>query len=347
MSYIKKILLYNFRNHEELEINTEEKIPILIIGRNGCGKTNLLEAISLISPGQGLRSAKFKNMEYKMKGVWETIISIEKSDYKYSIQTKWKEKKRSISLDQKICRNFNEISKIAKVSWFTPQMISLFSNNSEKKRKFFDRIVHNMYPDHASNIIKYNKIRSERLKLLKTGKTQWLSSLEYIMAKYGLLISNARLKTISTLNNNKNTYRPFRLEINGYIENLIQNNHDNAEANFAELLCQNRQKESIVERTLYGPHLTTFKIIDLVKNIDSEYCSTGEQKLLLISVIMSTTDKNSIILLDDVLTHLDKKNREILMHSIFNSNSHIWITNTDADILTTDEKSHIMCKSIE
>ena len=319
--------------------------PLTVIyGHNGAGKTNILEAISLLTPGRGLRGARLEELSRNGLGEWS--ITGEASGYKISTGIEPGSIKRVAKIDGEKQRGTNTLAEYVSAIWLTPQMDGLFLESGSNRRMFFDRIIYNFDPEHASRVAVYENAMRERLRLLKTGSTDktWLKVLERRMAEYGVAVAAARNEVIGylqeSLNLSETSFPRPLVNIGGKYEALLgEVNALEVENLFAEALFDSRYDDSANGRTSTGVHKTDFKVTNLAKNMPAELCSTGEQKALLLSIILGLArllknrkSKTPIILLDEVIAHLDENRRNELFSELANLGCQSFMTGTDKSL---------------
>ncbi len=330
-SYVNRLILNNFRNHEALDLVCNSS-PVAIIGQNGIGKTNILEALSFLSPGRGLRSAQIKDIGRFGIDTWTINAEINKDDSQFNIGLGCRENKKIIKIDHKVQSRQIELTKIVNLIWLTPQMNTIFLGNRKNRLNFFDRIVFSFDWRHAKNISEYENTRHERIRLLKNRilDKNWLSILEAKMAKNSTEIAKARLKIIGILQPaiDAGPFSYIQLIIDGKVEKLVTIN-DDSEKTIMKILHDKRNIDMLSGRTNYGTHTSDFNAYHRNKNIRIALCSTGEQKLALITIILAAIKKDTILLLDDIISNLDDRNRAILLSAILKAKCQAWITDTN------------------
>jgi DNA replication and repair protein RecF len=343
VTQISSIKLYNFRNYAEAEINFSSQVTV-IYGTNGSGKTNLLEAISLLTPGKGLRNAGLDEIAKNGAGEW-AIIS-EAGGYKISTGLELGLSKRTVKIDNEKQRGANVLAEYVSAIWLTPQMDGIFLESNSDRRKFFDRIIYNFDPEHASRVAVYENATSERLRLLKNGSGDqiWLKTLEKRMAEYGVAIAAARNEVIGYLqdflNAGETNFPKPIIEIRGKYEFLLHEYSAlEVEQIFLSDLTEARGQDAANGRTAFGVHKTDFYVINAVKNLPAYLSSTGEQKALLLSIILGLArllkarkNKTPIVLLDEVIAHLDENRRQELYDEIKNLGCQTFLTGTEKPV---------------
>ena len=336
-TFISDLELYNFRNHSKIKFNNLSDQPVVITGENGVGKTNILEAISLLSPTKGLRGAKIAELNNQANPdfIWSVRASIN-SIYgpkelitNRCIKPNAKSDTRLIYIDGQQSRKKAEIAKLINLIWVTPAMQQIFIASSSERRNFFDLMVSNFFPDHIDYLSRYEKSMRERLKLLKDqmNDDHWLSALEQNMFNDAYHISDSRMKTlqflINAIDNNKTAFPKADLS-------LI---NEPLAGDYLSRLKINRKIDAISGRTTIGPHLYDLEVIYREKKMPAKLSSTGEQKALLLSLVLAyafALIKNyqmiPILLFDEMISHLDKRNRELLFDEIYKINAQCWLS---------------------
>jgi len=349
---IESLKIINFRSHENFNIQLSG-LPLAIIGENGVGKTNILEAISLLSPGRGIRNANFSEMikdnNLKPWGI-SAHISTEQKKYKVSTGIKESFKGRDIKINEKKVSGSSHLPEVILISWLTPSMDQIFNQTPSYRRKFIDRLCAVYEKDHTKNLKIYEKLMRERNVSFKNERIDkiWLDALESQMANISIVIAETRLKFISNLNkileNNLDEVWPkSSLEISGFVENLVSSwNKDKAIMVFCETLNANREKDFFSKRTTEGVHRSDLMVTEQKNKLEAKKCSTGEQKAMLMGIILAHlelvsnhTSRYPVLLLDEVLAHLDKKRRDSFFHQILNIGSQIIMTGTDISIFNS------------
>lgn len=371
-SGVTRLTLTDFRNYQFLRINAE-LCPIVITGDNGTGKTNILEAISFLTPGKGLRGARLADIrrmtpalvcdEYAPTEIsntsWAVSSTIAKGDEEFNIGTAVEKSLREI--DEENIRNFErrivkidgnkvssqaELGKYISAVWLTPQMDRLFRGGSQPRRSFLDRLVYAFDLEHAKRTANFEHLYKEWYQLLKSGSTDnhWLQPLEENMASLGVAIAAARREQIAKLNTfiehePDDVFPSVMLELDGSIEKML----DKMPAiNVEDYYCQKlkeQRRNILYNDNIDGVNRTDFKVYYRKKRMPAELCSTGEQKSLLISIILAQTKSQTlhqgfapVMLLDEVVAHLDDIKREALLEKIRDLNVQAWITSTNPEL---------------
>ena len=346
---IKSLKLINFRSHSDFSLSLSGK-PLAIIGDNGAGKTNILEAISLLSPGRGIRNSKFSEMvkdDNSMPwGVNFNILSNGKN-YEVSSGLRDNQKGRDIKINSKKVSGSSALPEIILLSWLTPSMDQIFNETPSYRRRFIDRLCAVYEKNHTKNIKIYEKLMGERNSSFKSKVLDnvWLDALENQMSDVSIAIAETRLTFISDLNKVLETnldpvWPRAHLEIYGFVENLVSSwNSGKAK----EMLCNefknNRERDFFSKRTNEGVHRSDLLVNEKNKKIEAKKCSTGEQKSLLMGIILSHLELVSsfksrypVLLLDEVLAHFDKIRRKSFFKQIQEIGSQIIMTGTDISV---------------
>jgi DNA replication and repair protein RecF len=321
---IHSLRLQNFRSYSDLKCSFDGR-PVVLLGPNGSGKTNILEALSLLSPGKGLRSASFDQFRnIKGPSEWGIVSEILSDNQIIKVSTgvsAGRLRGRDVKVNDKKVTASNVLPSILSLSWVTPSMDQIFMESPSARRRFLDRMCSSFNNNHINSIKNYEKLMKERNKLLQENlyDKSWLETIEGRMVSEGILIGLTRIELIKSLNNSlEKDHNPVWprafLKIQGTIEEkLIFNELSEVREAYKELLFNNRKKDSITGRTLGGIHRSDLLVSERNKGVFASQCSTGEQKGLLLGLILTHLDliaeKSSrypILLLDEVVAHLDQ-----------------------------------------
>ena len=358
---LKELRLNNFRSYPSLSLKMDESLPpVILTGNNGAGKTNILEAISLLAPGKGLRSAKLSELARK-----EPVFSKEPTTNVIPMPVQWAvwaktttpsgewdlgtgcssgQEHRLVKVDGTQLKNQAELGNYISILWLTPTMDKLFSGDPASRRRFLDRLVQTFIPEHASLLSDYNYALKQWNTLLREGNrdNSWLSLLEEKIACCGVAIAadrkDVQMRLIQFLSKEQAEI-PFpsaEMTLQGVIENAL----DEMKALDVEIFFKENLKKSrhlVADGgSVSGIHTSDFSILHREKGIDASLCSTGEQKALLISVILSQTkalmqEKGicPLLLLDEVSAHLDIGRREALFKLLCVLPAQVWMTGTE------------------
>ena len=336
---IEKLKISNFRSYKNLEV-IFDSIPTVIYGKNGVGKTNLLEAISLLYPGKGVRRSSFHDMiNFSNNFPWKVEALCRRNNDFFELETSSDGKGRDVRIDGKKVSQ-NSLSSSLKIIWFLPPMDRIWMESSKDRRKFLDRMVFSLDINHAKRCAQYERLLRDRNRLLKDNivDSSWYLAIEKEMAKLGFEIDNSRRDFIEKLNTaltEKNHYFPL-IKLN-----LKEKPIKNKEVFFEDLIDQ-RGKDLVSGRTNCGPHTDDLHGFYLEKEIDTKYCSTGEQKLSIISIILSNAklikeehNTSPILLLDEITAHLDEVRKENLFSELLSLESQFFISGTEIGIFNS------------
>ena len=354
--YLKKLNLTNFRNHSSLSMKTPES-AILIYGENGCGKTNILEAISLLSQGKGIRKSKIEDyftqsvFNNNLKKSWGINADIITPDGNMNIGTGLKEnsqkKSRIIRVNAENCSQI-ELGKILKISWITPQMCILFQSGMSERRRFLDSLTSSLDTLHIGRVYKYQKLLRQRSNVILQFNSDptWLNSIENQISELAIAIIASRLELVQALNDLFNqefqnndlvdTFPPAEIKLKGQIEDLLLKKSALEVEDYVKAILKKSRFDN--DAPICGPHTTKIEIVNRIDNKCVEISSTGEQKLILISIILSHArmlnikyNMAPILLLDDIVEHLDEKHKTALFLEISRHCAQSWFTSTSKE----------------
>jgi len=314
--------------------------PVALFGANGAGKTNILEAISLLSPGRGLRRANLDEMTRTPESLgWKITAGLDSLGHQHEIESRFQPNtSRQVRIDDKSAAQ-NALGRLARIIWLVPAMDRLWLEGAEGRRRFLDRMALSLFPDHADLSLVYEKSMRDRNRLLKdgVGDAAWYRALEAQMARAGAgIIENrdATLDRIAMAQDGASTAFPAATL------SLVSHNDMPAPKSQEALiaaLAANRTQDMAAGRTLIGPHRVDLGAVYRAKGVAAKLCSTGEQKALLISLILANARALAdefaappIILLDEIAAHLDKDRRAALYDEICALGAQAWMTGTEA-----------------
>lgn len=336
-----------FRNHGALHVQTDNKYNI-IIGPNGAGKTNILEALSLLGPGRGLRGATPDIWRCDGDtGPWGVSAHFADGLHlaTHAPHTNPAAKRRAVSVNRHPLRLQAELADYAAILWLTPQMDGLFLDDAAARRKFIDRLVYAAHPEHAVHLARYDHALKQRNRLLKErADTALIRALDPVLVAEGVAIAAARLDKTAALNAAFDTMdTPFPLPQLGWVgmvEHALLNGATAAETEkfFTDTLYARLDDDRAAAMTRTGVHRSDVLVTHRAKNRAASECSTGEQKALLLSLVLAHATWLAhvrphapvILLLDEVAAHLDADRRAQLFMQLDRIHAQVWITGTDA-----------------
>ena len=350
---VTRLVLTDFRNYREarLTIGTE---PVVLTGPNGAGKTNLLEALSLLAPGRGLRGAKLTEIDRRPEpggdhcdSGWAVAAVVATRGGALRIGTgrdRTVSERRIVRINGEPVRGQAALGERLGVVWLTPPMDRLFLEGPSGRRRFLDRLVLGLDPAHASRVSAYEQALRERSYLLRDGPADpaWLAALEEVMAEQGVAVAAGRREIVQRLDRVCAEARgPFpraRLTLVGGVESWLEEVPAlAAEARFAAALAANRQSDGQAGGTAIGPHRSDLAVSLAETGVAAEFASTGEQKALLIAILLAhaalqqaTRGEPPLLLLDEIAAHLDASRRAALFEALVRLDSQAWLTGTDA-----------------
>ncbi len=354
---LTRLTLTNFRNYSGLRLDVSARL-IALSGANGAGKTNLLEAISLLSPGRGLRGAGFDELAcLGGAGSWAIAAEVATPYHDVKLGTGWSVAAdeaggsgaaRVVLIDGHLQKSSGALGEYMRLLWLTPAMDRLFAGPAGDRRRFMDRLVATFDPEHAARVAVFEKVMRERNLLLQETRADqvWLASLEAHMAEAGVAIAAARMAAIEALQRHIHDTRATSafpwgaIAIAGEIESLVGAMPAvRAEDEYRRLLADSRQADRGAGRTLRGTHRSDLNVVHGPKNMAAGQCSTGEQKALLIGLILAqaravktVAGVAPVLLLDEVAAHLDRQRREGLFAALDALGSQAWMTGTDGHL---------------
>ena len=349
---VTRLVLTDFRNYREarLSLGTE---PVVLTGPNGAGKTNLLEALSLLAPGRGLRGAKLSEIDRRADRGCEApssgwaVAAVVATQYGAVRIGTGREaaggERRVVRIDGETVRGQMVLGERLGVIWLTPPMDRLFLDGPSGRRRFLDRLVLGFDPAHASRVNAYEQALRERSRILRDGPpdSAWLAALEEVMAEQGVAVAAGRREAVQRLDSTcAEAEGPFpraRLTLVGAVEGWLEAMPAlAAEAEFASALAGNRQSDAQIGGAIIGPHRSDLAVELADKGIAAEFASTGEQKALLISIVLAHSTlqrairgQPPLLLLDEIVAHLDAGRRAALFEALLRLDGQVWLTGTD------------------
>ena len=297
--FISRLKLTDFRNYAAAALTLDER-HVVLTGDNGAGKTNLMEAVSLLSPGRGLRRAAYTDVtRVNASGGFSIFTELEGMDGAVEIGTGIdatdESTARKLRINGTPAKTVDELTDHLRVLWLTPAMDGLFTGGSSERRRFLDRLVLSLDPAHGRRASDFERAMRSRNKLLSDGRfdPSWLGGIEQQMASLGIAMAIARqemLGLLSRLIADTHETTPFpsaALELSGFLDGQFDRPAVDLEDAYADMLREGRYRDSAAGRTLDGPHRADLLVRHREKDMEAERCSTGEQKALLVGLILA------------------------------------------------------------
>ncbi|EWY37272.1 recombinase RecF [Skermanella stibiiresistens SB22] len=354
---VTRLTLTQFRCYDGARLNTDAR-PVVLTGPNGAGKTNLLEAVSFLSPGRGLRRARLAEVErigspagagWAVAARVETPLGPVDIGTGRDMTTDGTSERRLVRIDGHPVRGQVALAEHVALTWLTPQMDRLFVEGTSGRRRFLDRLVFGFDPAHAGRLSRYEHALRERSRLLRDGRGDdaWLSALEDEMATSGVAVAAARRDMVSRLQQAcEQATGPFPradLAVSGTVEDWL--------ADQPALAAEDALRRRLADGRRFdggsgsageggggtiGPHRSDLEVRHRGKDMPAEVCSTGEQKALLIAIVLANArlmaaerGQPPLLLLDEVAAHLDAERRAALFGEILAIGAQAWLTGTD------------------
>jgi len=334
---LSRLTLNDFRNHAALEIRPQAQF-LALHGTNGAGKTNILEAVSLLVPGRGLRRAAMSDMVRSQGNGGFTIVGEVGGNVIGTGVSAEQPERRKVRVNESNAA-INSLAEWLSVIWLTPAMDRLFADGAAARRRFLDRLVLAINPGHARHSSRYEKAMQQRNRLLAGGVAAdplWLDALEAQMAESGNFIQAARIFVVEALSAQLLTTMagPFATPQIRLIDKGATGGKD-----LASVWRKERNRDAAAGRTLIGPHRADLEVLHSSSGQVAEQCSTGEQKALLLSLILAHAalvsaqrDAPPILLLDEVAAHLDPSRRAALFGLLADTGAQVWMTGTEPEL---------------
>ena len=353
-AFIQRLTLTNFRSYHAAQILLDRAGPVVLTGANGAGKTNLIEAISLLAPGRGLRRATMEELAFSEgDGAWAVSAEIEGMLGLATLGTGIDPPAGEESAPIRRCRIDREIARSAaafadhlRVVWLTPAMDPLFNGPASERRRFLDRLVLAVDAQHSSRVAALERSLRSRNRLLEDAPSDshWLDAIEHETAEVAVAVAAARAETVKRLSavldvSRRETpeFPQAEIALQGWMEQLLPDHSaTEIEDRYRSLLKENRARDAAAGRTLDGPHLSDLAVSHAGKNIPAAEASTGEQKALLIRLVLAhaglikqMTNFAPLLLLDEVVAHLDPSRRAALYDALSSLGAQVWMTGAD------------------
>lgn len=348
---ILSLTLSNFRNYHAASLAAGAK-TIVLVGPNGAGKTNLIEAVSFLAPGRGLRRATLDEVAFaEGDGSWAVAAEVEGALGLATLGTgidrlpeDGAPMLRKYRIDREPVGSAAAFADHLRIIWLTPAMDALFSGAPSERRRFLDRLVLAVDAEHGSRVNALERSLRSRNRLLEDARPDphWLDAVEHETAELAVAVASLRVETVrrlaAVLADRKGSVFPSAdIALNGWIEQLLAD-HPAAEIEerYRAVLRDSRERDAAAGRTLDGPHLTDLTVVYAEKGVAAADASTGEQKALLIGLVLAharliaaMTGLAPILLLDEVVAHLDPARRAAFHAELAQLPSQVWMTGAD------------------
>ena len=351
-SRIHRLTLTHFRNYRAASLLTRGDVVVLV-GPNGAGKTNCIEAISFLSPGRGLRRATLDDVaDIQGDGSWAVSAEIEGALGLATLGTGIDAPGSEPSAAGRRCRIDREPVNSAaafgdhlRMVWLTPSMDGLFMGAASERRRFFDRLVLAIDSEHSARVSALERSLRSRNRLLEVRNfdDHWCDAIERETAELAVAVAATRGQTLTRLaamlraRGTGAAFPAADIALDGWMENALLNEAATAvEDRYREILRNGRARDAAAGRTLDGPHLTDLLVTYAPKSMPAREASTGEQKALLIGLVLAhatlvaeTTGITPLLLLDEVVAHLDPARRKALFDELAKLRAQVWMTGAD------------------
>jgi len=347
---VSRLTLTDFRCYAHTRV-TAGQGAVVLTGPNGAGKTNLLEALSLLSPGRGLRSARapdFQRIGAGADAVWGVAADIAGPDGPLQVGTGREagSERRIVQIDGKPAKSQTSLAEIMSVVWLTPQMDRLFVEGAKARRRFLDRLIFGLDPAHAGRVTRHDTALRQRARLLaeRPGEGGWLDAVEAELAATGVALAAARLDMVARLSRALAAATgPFprpTVVADGQVEaRLMREPALSVEEWLKDSLAANRSLDAVTGETKTGAHRSDIAITYAEKDMPAALASTGEQKAILVAIVLAAArlaaaerGRPPILLLDEVAAHLDESRRAALYCEIAGLGAQAWMTGTDRSL---------------
>ena len=353
-AFIRRLTLGNFRSYHTAQVRLDRAGPVVLTGANGAGKTNLIEAISLLAPGRGLRRATMEELAFSEgDGAWAISAEIEGMLGLATLGTgidppagEESAPTRKCRIDRESVGSATAFADHLRVVWLTPAMDPLFNGPASERRRFLDRLVLAVDAQHSSRVAALDRSLRSRNRLLEDspGDSHWLDAVEHETAEVAVAVSAARAETAQRLSaaleasrDNAREFPQAQIALQGWMEQLLPDHSAiEIEDRYRALLKDSRIRDAAAGRTLDGPHLSDLVVTHAGKNIPAADASTGEQKALLIRLVLAhaglikqMTGFAPLLLLDEIVAHLDPARRAALYDALSLLGAQVWMTGAD------------------
>ena len=345
---VTRLKLTAFRCYDGMQLDLDTR-PVMLTGPNGAGKTNLLEAISYLAPGRGLRGSRLAEADrHGETRPWAVAATVATAVGPVDVGTGHdkESERRSVHVNGVPVRGPAALAEYVSAVWLTPQMDRLFREGASARRRFLDRLIYGFHAAHATQVAAYEHSNRERVRLLRDGRGEpgWFDAIEAEMAEHGVAIAAARVEIAERLGQAcEAASGPFsgaEIDVDGVLEGWLSEAPALAvEDRFKEILARNRTVDAETGNTTIGPHRSDLVVKHRAKGLPAAQCSTGEQKALLIAVLLANARLQAsergiapLLLLDEAVAHLDERRRSALFDEILELGAQAWFSGTDENL---------------
>lgn len=374
MLAVRQLRLTDFRNYRQLRLDCGLE-PVVLVGGNGTGKTNLLEALSFLAPGRGLRRARLDDVGHRLRGEepgtvhaavpWAVAATLDTPDGRLAIGTglepgrgEGSPSRRIVRIDGKSASSQTALGLHVAAVWLTPQLDRLFLDGASERRRFLDRLVTALHPQHAGDVAAYEHALRQRARVLAEGgrDPHWFTALEDTMARHGVALAAARADTVHRLDAAARLgIGPFPRaalsmagEVDGWLDTMAALD---AEDRLRAELAANRLRDAEAGTTSIGPHRSDLAVRHLDLDLPAAEGSTGQQKAVLVSIALAharlvamSRGRPPLLLLDEISAHLDAERRTALFDEVVALGAQSWMTGTDAELFAPLRgRAQILC----
>ncbi len=352
MSQVSRVELYNFRCIRRFTIDADPR-PTIIHGANGSGKTSILEALSLCSPGRGLRAAPGGDLcrRGQPKG-WRSRITVTGGDFPNLIETFANPgAPRRVRIGGKSARQL-DLLKYLRVIWLSPLMDRIWVDGADGRRKFLDRMAMSFSPRHPTHVVRYEKAMRERNRLLRWPEHDagWVSALEAQMAENGIAVRDGRQAAVEHLQGSLDAGAAILPAAQLDISMPDTTKAATSVSSLKDVFRAGRHRDMQARRALNGPHRADLGVVNTRNRMPARLCSSGEQKELLLAIVLAHAravfdrfGQRPVLLLDEIAAHLDVGRRSVLLELVRDSPAQVWMTGTGiAAFASVQESSNLI-----